>query len=312
MYNIAFSLVAAAIVFASSALAFLPQELAGKGLIFGTDPGSDWTIAYDKDMNEVTRIWTPSNGEDRAVADAPGSKCRALKEAELKSLPVWPKMQAYANQNFGTGSYNLYFGDSGNRGGAQVAWTCMKEGVIQMYAKENPVCTRASGSTSGSVVGTNGTVSITVSSTTAATNSITVTQASKIGVGFSTTVTIGNPEVASVSASTSFNVEFENTQGSTMETTTSSQVATKYTLNAVPGKTCRLDYTDETCHELVKGDVPFTIQGYVTFGYNAPTRGHYYWYVYLSNFDVADRTSTTELTGSLTSRSKSGYHGECY
>ncbi len=60
-------------------------------VMLGSDPNSNWTIAYDRDFKEVARIYTPPqqvlNGTAAAPSPAPaalGGNCRGMSVAELQ------------------------------------------------------------------------------------------------------------------------------------------------------------------------------------------------------------------------------------
>nr|GAT48109.1 predicted protein [Mycena chlorophos] len=288
----------------------LPSSARAAGVVMlGSDPDSNWAVGYDKDFKEVTRIWAPPT--ERIAAGAPGTRCRALSVSELQGLPVWPEMQKYARDNWGGGSYNIYLGDAGNRGGDPIAWVCMQEGSIPMYPNANPVCTNVTGDTGGVFSGTGGSVEVTVASVQTTSGSYSVTKSSTIGVGFSTTLTVGEPKVFSISATISSSFSFTNTEGRTFSTSTSNEITNSYLIDTPAGKTCRLTYKQQTCYESVEGDVPFTAKGAVTFGFNSPTKGHYYWTVGFNSFDPSKYTSTTKIRGSISGQTRGDYTGIC-
>ncbi|KAF7321217.1 hypothetical protein HMN09_00210700 [Mycena chlorophos] len=306
----------------------LPSSARAAGVVMlGSDPDSNWAVGYDKDFKEVTRIWTPPT--ERIAAGAPGTRCRALSVSELQGLPVWPEMQKYARDNWGSGSYNIYLGD--------VRWKqrwgpdCMglhagrkhpdvsqrRVSILRSICVcaqgfvANPVCTNVTGDTGGVFSGTGGSVEVTVSSVQTTSGSYSVTKSSTIGVGFSTTLTVGEPKVFSISATISSSFSFTNTEGRTFSTSTSNQITNSYLIDTPAGKTCRLTYKQQTCYESVEGDVPFTAKGSVTFGFNSPTKGHYYWTVGFDSFDPSKYTSTTKIRGSISGQTRGDYTGIC-
>ncbi|KAJ7878386.1 hypothetical protein B0H14DRAFT_3435656 [Mycena olivaceomarginata] len=127
-------------------------------------------------LRGAVRYHTPFNNRTAAVPSAAAGKCRALTATEPKSLPAWGAMETDARNNWGSGSYNSYFGDAGNKGGNIVAWMCVGDDIVCVESTALSANTNNL-HTDGTLVGTSGSVSITVTSGT----SCTVTKESTLG-----------------------------------------------------------------------------------------------------------------------------------
>ncbi|KAJ7208687.1 hypothetical protein GGX14DRAFT_566896 [Mycena pura] len=313
MVTFAFAFLAVFLAGLASAQSF-PVDVHPNATMLGTDPGSNWTVAYDSNFKELERYYTPG-GVDNSIsvselAEAAG-KCRQLTETELKSLPAWGAMQSYANKNFGTGSYNLYFGDAGNQGGNTVAWMCVEDDIVQLQSTGNAQCTTNTLHTEGTLVGASGSVTISATSGSTSTASYTVTKQSTLGISYTATIEVGVPDVVGASGSWTASASFTNEESHSFSTEIKNEVQQSVTLKAPDGSTCVLDFDTKTCHEPVKGSVTFSATGWLTFGYNDPTNGHYYWYLSIDNFASDGIASSSEFTGSINANSKSHYAGKC-
>ncbi|KAJ7887179.1 hypothetical protein B0H13DRAFT_2534316 [Mycena leptocephala] len=207
------------------------------------------------------------NNRTAAAPAALSGKCRALTAYELKSLPAWGAMETDARNNWGSDAR----------------------------------CNTNTLHTGGTLVGTSGSVSVTVTSGFTSGSTCTVT----------TTITVGIPDVIGGSGSWTASASFTNSEARSFSTEIKNEVQQTIQMNAPAGSTCRLDYESKTCYEPVKGRVTFSANGWFTFGYNSPTHGHYYWYMYIDDYASRGVASYSEFTGSLNAISKSHYNGHC-
>ncbi|KAF8889224.1 hypothetical protein CPB85DRAFT_1441407 [Mucidula mucida] len=283
-------------------------------VMLGSDPNSNWTIAYDRDFKEVARIYTPPqpvlNGTAAAPSPAPaalGGNCRGMSVAELQRLPAWTAIAQYIRTTWGGGSYNLWTAWEG----ATEAWMCVGDDIVDLQATASPVCTINTLSTGGTLTGTNGSVTIGVTSGFASSASYTVTKSATIGLSCTTSISVGVPDVLGASASWTAMAQFTNENQYSFTTQINNEVQQTVMLNAPAGSTCSLDYQSKTCHETVKGRVPYTGSGWVLVGFNERTQGHYYWWVQIDDQPYDTRTSYSEFTGSVNAHSKGRYMGHC-
>ncbi|KAJ6546116.1 hypothetical protein B0H10DRAFT_2132002, partial [Mycena sp. CBHHK59/15] len=222
------------------------------GYVYGLDP--DWTVAYDRNLTELARYYTPGNLAGMSRVDAApaalGGKCTALTVNELTNLPGWPAVAQDIVRLWGGTSYNLW-----------TTWVCTT-------SSRNRQCTLNNVTTSGILVNAAGSVAITITPD-CQQPLVRLSLASTLGASYTASVTVGVPDLISATASFTASVSFTNTYGTSFETTT-------VTLTAAPGSQCELTLTDETCHQSSTGTVPFTATGDFRIGFNSRVNGHYY------------------------------------
>ncbi|KAJ7789993.1 hypothetical protein B0H13DRAFT_2394701 [Mycena leptocephala] len=295
MVKLSFAFFATFLAGLASAKSFHEMTVHRDTVMLGSDPDSDWTVAYDGNLKELGRYHTLFN--NRTV--------------ELKSLPAWGAMQTDARNNWGSGSYHLYFGDDGNHGGKTVAWMCIGDDIVTVEATGDARCNTNTLQTSGTLVGTSGSVSITVTSGFTSGSTCTVTKQSTLGISYTATIIVGLPDVLGGSGSWTASAEFTNSVSKSFSTEITNEVQETIQMDAPAGSTCSLDYESKTCFESVKGRVAFTAGGWFTFGYDAATHGHYYWYMYIDDYISRGVSSYSEFTGSLNAVSKSNCNCHC-
>ncbi|KAJ6590764.1 hypothetical protein B0H10DRAFT_2233574 [Mycena sp. CBHHK59/15] len=275
------------------------------GYVYGLDP--DWTVAYDRNLTELARYYTPGNLAGMSRVDAApaalGGKCTALTVNELTNLPGWPAVAQDIVRLWGGTSYNLWT----TWDGVTRTQTCVGDGIVSLVPTGNRQCTLNNVTTSGILVNAAGSVAITITSGLSATAGETVTKESTLGASYTASVTVGVPDLISATASFTASVSFTNTYGTSQQSS-----AKTVTLNAAPGSQCELTLTDETCHQSSTGTVPFTATGDFRIGFNSRVNGHYYWSYGLDGFlPVDERSSYAQFTGSINSYSKGKYKGVC-
>ncbi|KAJ7675954.1 hypothetical protein DFH06DRAFT_1318094 [Mycena polygramma] len=282
--------------------------------VYGLDP--DWTVAYDRNMTELGRYYTPGNlagisGTDAAPAaraELLGAKCTALSVEDLKRLGGWPWIANDIVRLWGGTSYNLWT----TWDGVTNAQTCVGDSIISLVPTGNKQCTINNITTSGVIVNATGYASLKLTSGLTATAGETVTRASTISAGFTAGITVGVPDVVSAKAEYTVGVSFTNTYGSSFDTTVKNEIEKTVTINAEPGKTCVLELTDQSCYQNSRGTVPFTADGWFRIGFNNRVNGHYYYSYGISVLSVDQRSSYAEFTGSINAYSKGTYKGICY
>ncbi|KAJ7762855.1 hypothetical protein DFH07DRAFT_956757 [Mycena maculata] len=295
-----------AAVVAALAAQTVAQTILKDATLLAFDPDTAWTIAYNSNLTELGRYYTPAINNPSPDA----GRCSSLTTTELKTLPAWPIIEAKAKELWGSGSYNLVTNPSEYPG--QPATVCVTDSLVRLTLSGNPTCTTSTSSTSGTIVGTSGTVTLTYNSGYAATNSYSVTKTSTLSLGLTVSASFGIPGIGEGGVETTVESSFSNSVGSSFSTTTDFNIGHSITLNAAPGSTCRLTYTVETCHSSSKGSVPFIASGWVWFNYNKQTGGHYKWAIRMEGYtSEAQRSSYTDFTGGINSRSTGTYDGKC-
>ncbi|KAJ7850207.1 hypothetical protein B0H13DRAFT_2401431 [Mycena leptocephala] len=269
MAKITFAFFAAFLAGLASAKSFHGMTVHPDTVMLGSDPDSYWSVAYDRNFAELEHYHTPFNNRTAAAPAALSEKCRALTANALKSLPAWGAMETDARNNWGSDSYNLYFGDAGNKGGNTVAWMCVGDDIVTLESTGDARCNTNTLHTGGTLVGTSGSVSVTVTSSFTSGSTCTVTKESTLGISYTATITVGIPDVIGGSGSWTASASFTNSEARSFSTEIKNEVRQTIQMNAPAGSTCRLDYESKTCYEPVKGRVTFSANGWFTFGYNS-------------------------------------------
>ncbi|KAF9017097.1 hypothetical protein BDZ89DRAFT_1075063 [Hymenopellis radicata] len=257
-------------------------------------------------------MYTPFENRTTAAhaPAAPGRKCRGLSVDELKRLPAWTAMEQHIRNTLGVGSYNLNLWTAWD--GAPHAWMCVGDDVVDLQATGSPGCTiNTFSNVGGTLVGSSGSVTIGITTGFISSSDYTVTKSATIGISDTATLTVGVPDLISGNGSWPASAQFTNQDQYSFKTELNNQTLQSVTLNAPSGSTCSLNYETKTCHETVKGRVPYTGSGYVHVAFDEPTQGHHDWYVPITNEPFNTRTSYSEFTGSVWVHSRSRYSGHC-
>ncbi|KAJ7887181.1 hypothetical protein B0H13DRAFT_2534319 [Mycena leptocephala] len=281
MAKITFAFCAAFLAGLASAKSFHGMTVHPDTVMLGSDPDSYWSVAYDRNFAELER-YTPRS--------TIGAHCeRAQKPPRVGA------METDARNNWGSDSYNLYFG--WKQGWEHVAWMCVADDIVTLGSTGDARCNTNTLHTGGTLSAPRVRVRhchlrLHIRST------CTVTKESTLGISYTATITVGIPDVIGGSGS------WTHLRRSLIR-----RPAADYPDERPAGSTCRLDYESKTCYEPVKGRVTFSANGWFTFGYNSPTHGHYYWYMYIDDYASRGVASYSEFTGSLNAISKSHYNG---
>ncbi|KAJ7302869.1 hypothetical protein DFH08DRAFT_977423 [Mycena albidolilacea] len=162
------------------------------------------------------------------------------RRAELVRLASDAKKQGKDkehNADVATRAATLFFGDAGNNGGATVAWTCVEDSIVAAQSTGNSQCTNHAAQTSGSLVGTSGSVSVTLTSGPSGTASFSCTNA--------------------VTSQTRFHGPSHHLRvpqrALNSSTAVKDEVTETITMNAKAGKHCYLNYNTRSCYDPVKG-----------------------------------------------------------
>ncbi|KAJ7907401.1 hypothetical protein B0H13DRAFT_2332436 [Mycena leptocephala] len=189
---------------------------------------------------------------------------------DVQKIPGWGTLESTAQQNWGSGSYNLVtrMFESSYCG---LSFANLDYSVVQIVIDGNPSasgnCITQNTTSSGEQVGTNGTITLQHAAGGTYSTTTTVTPIS----------TIGFPEVADVTAKFSFSTTITNTL-STATTSMTDQTSTEsITQTNVAGHTCYLQFTSQTCTITGSAQIQRLGTGWVWFEYNDKTNGHYKW-----------------------------------
>ncbi|KAJ7661838.1 hypothetical protein B0H17DRAFT_1258339 [Mycena rosella] len=241
--------------------------------------------------------------------------CADMSSDDVQKLPGWNTLKTMAENNWGTGSYNVVTNDENYPDSP--AQSCVSTDVMLIVPDGNPSasqsCNTQSSQSGGNQVGTNGTIALTHSEGTSSSTTTTVTKQSSIAVGVSVAAKIKFPEIVDVTSTFTFTGTFTNTLSTATETTSDETSSATVTQSNVAGKTCYLEFTTQTCTITGSGQVRMLGTGWVWFEYNDKTQGHYKWALSidgtLTNQD--DRSTFIEFRSTTGTTSTSNYTGVC-
>ncbi|KAJ7932873.1 hypothetical protein B0H13DRAFT_2515397 [Mycena leptocephala] len=131
--------------------------------------------------------------------------------------------------------------------------------VQNVQLEGSPHCTTSTGNIAGSIVGTDGSVSLSFVSGYSSTSQWSVDFASQLSFSNTVEVSVGIPKVADVSRSDTISVSLTNTVGKIFPT--------RYEHI--------FKYSDETCFQEASGEVEFIATGRAWFNYNTAVNGYH-------------------------------------
>ncbi|KAF7342704.1 hypothetical protein MSAN_02028300 [Mycena sanguinolenta] len=270
-------------------------------------------IAFGRRGEQLGRFAFAPHTTDRR--DAQVGACADMSSDDVQKLPGWNTLKTTAENNWGTGSYNVVTNDKNYPDSP--AQSCVSTDVVSIVPDGNPSasqsCNTQSSQSGGKQVGTNGTIALTHSEGTSSTTTTTVTKQSSIAAGVSVAAEIGFPEIADVTSSFTFTSTFTNTLSTATETQSDQTSSATVTQSNVAGKTCYLEFTTQTCTITGSGQVRMLGTGWVWFEYNDKTQGHYKWALSidatLTNQD--DRSTFIDFRSTTGTTSTSNYTGVC-
>ncbi|KAH7100106.1 hypothetical protein BKA62DRAFT_658916 [Auriculariales sp. MPI-PUGE-AT-0066] len=263
------------------------------------DPELDVVIAYDADGNVLGQL-PASVGMRKRDAGS----CVNMSSDDVQKLPGWEKIAQYARENWGDNwdSANANPDQYPDRG----AILCVAGDVTPVTLDGEPSCKTQSQSTGGTIVGADGTVSLSANQGTSQTTQVTVTQGSSLAVGASVSAKVGIPEVAEITASMSSTVTFTNDLSTSNSFTSSNQQTQTVSLQNQAGKSCSLTFDVQTCDLTGTGNVRMLGSGWMWFFYGSRKNGHYHWAASIDSIlsederqtSIGFRTSTSTNTAS--------------
>ncbi|KAJ7779809.1 hypothetical protein B0H16DRAFT_726286 [Mycena metata] len=277
-------------------------------------------LAYDEDTHEVIAFSSNRTNLGRFVLDqglgrrTTGS-CVDMSADDVKKIPGWGTLESTAQQNWGSGSYNLVTNDQNFPD--QPAQVCADTSIVPIAVDGDPSasgsCTTQNSTSEGELVGANGTITLQHSSGSTYTTTTTVTKQSAFQLGEEVGVEIGFPDIADVSAKFSISTTITNTLSTATTSTTDLTSAGSVTLSSVAGHSCYLQFTSQTCTITGSGQIRMLGTGWVWFEYNDATDGHYKWAL---NMDAVlpnqdDKSSFITFKTATATASTSEYHGVC-
>ncbi|KIK62770.1 hypothetical protein GYMLUDRAFT_242415 [Collybiopsis luxurians FD-317 M1] len=276
-------------------------------------------IALDEETNEFVAFERDGTLHGRYLAhmedlyqrrDDTASTCTNLTVDEAKTLSGWDAIVQYADDNWGTGSRSIVTNPSQYPGSP--AEVCITNQAIEATLDGDPTCETNNVTTSGQLVGTNGTVAIAVAQGYTATAQFTVSTAATIGLSDTMSVSIKIPEVTDVSESITVSTSVTDTQTSSFSAAYSELTTVTVTMTAPAGKTCDAISSVTSCTLQATGEIQYIASGWIWFNYDDKTHGHYKWAASLEAIlDETDRSSYATFRGSVVADTHASYQGTC-
>ncbi|KAJ6595759.1 hypothetical protein DFH09DRAFT_1410581 [Mycena vulgaris] len=274
-------------------------------------------IAYDPDTGIISAfdkrggfIGTAVFTERASFEKRDTGSCVDLSPDDVKALDGWGTLEAQAKSNWGKGSYKLATNVDGENG--YPATACVSDSTTQITLSDTPDCTTTTQTSGGTLVGTNGTVTLSTVKGTDTSTTTTTTKTSAFTLGLSVAATIGIPDVIESTTTISTSVTITNTLSSAVTTGSNQQQTSTISMAAKAGQTCSLTFTNKACSGAGKGSVGFVATGWVWFQYDSKTDGHYYWALNMEAvLDEAARTSSLEFSAAISATDLANYSGSC-
>ncbi|KAL0570971.1 hypothetical protein V5O48_010989 [Marasmius crinis-equi] len=273
------------------------------------DEENDLILAYRRDGLLVDTYPAEEAGVDWGLGKRAAGSCSSVTLEELKQLPDYKLIEQYADKNFGTGSRNVVVNPK--EYADRPAQSCV-DGSVSFAYTGDPKCTTQSSESSGSLVGTSGSVSIKTIQGFQSKASFTTTQSSKLSTSAHFSASAGFAKIAEVSADFSFSSEFFNSNTQVTSSNINNQNEISIEMKAAQGKQCKISNTVKSCTVQAKGALKLKATGYVWFNYNDKQKGHFKWAAHMDEIlNDAQRTSPMQLTGDVQAETKSAFAGKC-
>ncbi|KAJ6593234.1 hypothetical protein B0H19DRAFT_15208 [Mycena capillaripes] len=300
---------AAAPLFATASPVQLPRSLhnvpsGAKALAFDPETGS--VSAYTHDgafLGHVNHISTVSQRAD--------GTCTNLGPNDLTGLAGWSLVEAQAATNWGNVKYNLATNINNEADFPAIA--CVSDDTAIISVNGNPSCSTSTQTSSGSLVGTSGSVTLSAVEGTTSSTTITTTKTSDWSLGVSVAATIGIPDIVDTTTTVSTSITVTNSLSNAVATTSNNQQTQTITMNAADGATCSLTFTSKSCTGTGTGSIVMTAKGWAWFQYTKKIQGHYYWALNIETYipDASQRSSSIDFTATISATNDSQYKGAC-
>ncbi|KAF7335183.1 hypothetical protein MSAN_02351600 [Mycena sanguinolenta] len=288
----------------------LPQNTTH--LSFDTETGE--LTAYDITHRVLSKhTYSPNTTSANSRRQSTVGSCAAMVNSDVQKLPGYQALLADANSLLGAHSWTdlaKSVNSPDNRYPQYPASICtdLDTDTVTVTASGPPTCSIQKESTSGVLVGTSG--SVTLSSTQGTSYSVTSTviQTSSLAVGdsFSVKVSFPGDEEQNTFSVTS---TYTNSLSTATQSTDNQQSTESVTMVAGAGQTCSLQYTTTSCSVTGTGTIRAAATGWAWFEYN---NGKTHWALNMDYFLTLDqRSSYISLRSGITSSTLSSYTGKC-
>ncbi|KAK0222689.1 hypothetical protein EDD85DRAFT_914401 [Armillaria nabsnona] len=289
----------------SELVGILPKDIAH----IAVDEASSHYLAFKRNGTLYGRypIDAESNGLERRAA----SQCGLLSVDEAKTLRGWNAIVQYANDNWGDSSRKIVTNPSDYVDSP--AQVCITDEIVELSFSGDPVCQTHNSSIGGSLVGTDGEVTLEADQGFTTSTSYTVTSASTIGFSDTLSVKVGVPEVAEMTEALTISTEVTDTTSSAFDVSYNDVSKVTFKMTAPQGTTCTATLSTTTCSIQATGNIRYLASGWIWFNYDNKIGAHYKWAApiegVLTNQD--DRSSFAEFKGSMSTNTRAIYEGNC-
>ncbi|KAJ6562327.1 hypothetical protein B0H19DRAFT_943641 [Mycena capillaripes] len=279
----------------------LPQN--ATHLSFDTETGE--LTAYDITHRVLAK---QHHSPNKTLAPRTVGSCAAMVNADVQKLPGYNALLADANNLLGKHSWTNLGLD--NRYPQYPASICTDLDTVVVTATGSPTCVIQNESTSGVLVGTSGSVTLSSTQGTAYSVTSTVTQSASLAIGDTFSVKVSFPG-EEYSDSFSVTSTYTNTLSTATQTTDNQQSTESITMAAGAGQTCSLQYTTKSCSVTGTGTIRAAATGWAWFEYNSG-KGLFTGALNMDYFLTLDqRSSFINFRSGITSSTLSSYTGKC-
>ncbi|KAJ7125356.1 hypothetical protein C8R44DRAFT_137235 [Mycena epipterygia] len=270
------------------------------------DPETGTVFAYDYDGTFLGHV-----NQTAALSERADGTCSNLGPDDLKKLAGWSLVEAQAATNWGKGKYNLATNIANEADYPAIA--CVSDDAAVITVDENPSCVTSSQTSSGTLVGTSGTVTLSALEGTSSSTTITTTKTSAWSLGVSVAAKIGIPDIVETTSTVSTSVTVTNSLSDAVATTSNNQQTQTIAMAAADGATCSLTFNSKSCTGSGHGSIVMTATGWAWFEYASKVQGHYYWALNIeaSIPDASQRSSSIDFTAAISATNDSQYKGTC-
>ncbi|KAJ7721495.1 hypothetical protein B0H16DRAFT_1738233 [Mycena metata] len=297
-------------------------------------PHGAHALAFDPESGVVSAYGSDGaflgHANHTTVAKRTDGTCSNLSPDDLRALAGWGLVEAQAATNWGNGGYTLAT-DIANEGDYP-AIACVSSTTAMVTVNGNPSCATSNQTSSGKLVGTSGTVSLSALEGTSSSTTITTTKTSDWSLGLTVAATIGIPDIIDTTSTVSTSVSITNSLSNasvlfrraecyayhsqldfSVSTTSNNQQTQTIAMQAADGQTCSLVFTSTSCTDSGTGSIVMTATGWAWFEYSSKVQGHYYWALNIEAYipDVSQRSSSIDFTAAISATNDSKYQGTC-
>ncbi|KAJ7086239.1 hypothetical protein C8R44DRAFT_893696 [Mycena epipterygia] len=221
--------------------------------------------------------------------------CKVPTWPEIKSLPAGLALAADIRGRYGSG---VSFETNSD------AQACVTNGVVLAGLSGPNNCHTDVVRADGAVVGPSGTISFKVRTGFFSNASYTMKKPASVALGLTASVSLD------IAGKFTGSAKITNVHGSGFFITAPDEGVRedKVVIEALPGRSCEVHVTTQTCTQTSTAAVPYTASGFIRFKVPGGDLSD----AYLNNYgDDAARTSSAQVNGSLVGVTKSTYTIEC-